>query len=158
MPAKRTRPALAAAAVGVMIALGVSTAALATGAQPAIEETSVTKVTSHSARLHALIDPNGAKTEYSFFVEWKLCQGQGVCPELWKQIEVSNGTIRRGQSAVSVSTRVELTPGCAYEYHVVATNRYGRSHTNEMPGDREKEFVTKSYGRLPEPHQCEAGG
>lgn len=139
--------------MGLVLLAGV---ALAAGAQPAIEEISASKVTSHSALIEAKIDPNGAKTEYAFYLEYKICQAQGVCPQLWKQTEVGAASIPAGEKGVTVSARPHLGPGCEYEYHVVASNKYGSSHTGEHPGERDREFHTKRAGRLPEPHECEA--
>jgi len=136
--------------------LALAASALAAGAQPAIEELTASKVTAHSVQLRARIDPNGAKTEYTFFLEYKICQGQGVCSQLWRQTEVGSGTIPAGTKGVSVTARPRLTPDCAYEYHVVASNRYGTSHTGEKPGERGREFLTKRAGPPSEPHDCEA--
>lgn len=156
--------ALALPAVGAVGALGLAGAlallpggALAAGSQPAIEEVTISKVTERSARMRAKIDPNEAATEYAFYLEYKICQGEGVCPQLWKEVEVAKGTIPAGTTAVTVSAPpLRLTPGCRYEYHVVAQNAFGRSHTNEQPGDRLREFETKRPESLPEPHQCAA--
>ncbi len=147
-----------AAALALLLAPGAAAAAFALGSQPAIEEISASKITSHSAEIQAKIDPNGAKTEYTFFLEYKICQGSGACSELWRQTEVGGGNIPAGTKAVVVSAKPKLSPDCEYEYHVVASNKYGSSHTGEHPGERDHEFLTKRVRSLPEPHQCTASG
>lgn len=147
---------LAGAALSVLLSIGISTAVLAAGVKPEIESISVSKVTERSAELHARINPEGSSTTYAFYVEYKLCQGEGVCNMLWKQTEVGSGSIPAGSRTVTVRAQLELSPGCEYEYHVEATNAAGRSHTGEMPGESVHEFVTKHGSTLPEPHYCEA--
>jgi hypothetical protein len=75
---------------------------------------------------------------------------------LWRQSEVGSGSISSGNKGVAVSAKLHLSPGCDYEYHVVASNSAGSTHTGEMPGERAHEFETKRVRSLPEPHQCEA--
>jgi hypothetical protein len=150
------RIARRATVLALLLALAAAAVALALGSQPAIEEISASKVTSHSAEIQAKIDPNGAKTEYTFFLEYKICQGSGVCSELWRQTEVGSGSIKAGTKGVTVSAKPALSPGCEYEYHVVASNKYGSSHSGEHPGERDHEFVTKRVSRLREPHECAA--
>jgi hypothetical protein len=147
-----------AAALALLLSLAAAAAALALGSQPAIEEITASKITSHSAEIQAKIDPNGAKTEYTFFLEYKICQGSGVCNELWRQTEVGAGDIKAGTKGVTVSVKPNLAPGCDYEYHVVTSNKYGSSHTGEHPGERDHEFLTKRVRSLPEPHECTASG
>ena len=136
--------------------LAGATAVLAAGGPPAIESIAVSKITDRSAELQARIDPNGHATTYTFYVEYKLCQGEGVCNMLWRQTEVGEGSIASGHKPVTVSTKLALSPGCAYEYHVVASNSEGKEHTGEQPGERSHEFITKHGHSLPEPHMCEA--
>jgi hypothetical protein len=146
----------AAMALSGLLVIGSSTAVLAAGAKPQIESISVSRVTERGAELQARVNPEGSSTKYAFFLEYKLCQGEGACNMLWKQTEVGSGTIPAGKATVTVSAQLHLSPGCEYEYHVEATNAAGRSHTGEMPGESAHEFVTKHGSALPEPHYCEA--
>lgn len=155
MRARRRKGVLAAMALSALLAIGATTAVLAAGAKPEIESISVSKVTEHGGELQARIDPEGSSTKYAFYLEYKLCQGEGVCNMLWRQTEVGSGNIRAGNRTVTVSAQLHLSPGCEYEYHVEATNAAGRSHTGEMPGESAHEFVTKHGRGLPEPHYCE---
>lgn len=142
--------------LALTLALVTAAAVGAATRKPRIESISVSKVTERGAELQARIDPEGSRTQFTFFVEYKLCQGEGTCNALWRQEEVGSGTIAAGRRTVTVSTKLHLSPGCAYEYHVVAANSAGSSHTGEMPGERSHEFTTKHRPSLPEPHYCEA--
>jgi hypothetical protein len=143
-------------AVGALLAIGAPTAVLAAGTKPKIESISVSNITETGAELKARINPEGSATQYAFYAEYKLCQGEGVCNMLWRQTGVGTGNIPAGHKTVTVRAQLDLSPGCEYEYHVEATNADGRSHTGEMPGESAQEFVTKHGNGLPEPHYCEA--
>ncbi len=154
--ARRRKELLVALAMGVLLTIGAPTAVLAAGTKPKIESISVSNITETGAQLQARINPEGSATKYAFYVEYKVCQGEGVCNMLWRQTEVGSGNIPAGNKTVTVRAQLDLSPGCEYEYHVEATNLAGRSHTGEMPGESAHEFVTKHSTGLPEPHDCEA--
>src|SRR5580658_9373628 len=139
-----------AAVLGMLLVLVAATAVLAAGGAPVIESLTVSKITARSAQLQARIDPERHSTKYSFFVEYKVCQGEGTCNMLWRQEEVGSGSIPSGNKAVTVSAKLHLAPGCYYEYHVVATNSVGTTHTGEQPGERAHEFETKRVRSLPD--------
>ncbi len=138
------RPLHALAAVTALLAfLAFSSSAMASSA-PVIESESATNITSTSATLGAVIDPNGLETGYEFQIDTigSYNYTQPVCPQLLPAeitcdsiIDGPEPPVREpqpqqiaaglGGQAVSLdlaSIGTTLQPGTTYHYRVIAAN------------------------------------
>lgn len=157
------RPLHALAAVIALLAfLAFSGSALASS-PPVIESESATNITSTSATLGAVIDPNGLETGYEFQIDTNGSYNytQPVCPQLLPAeitcdsiIDGPPPPVREPQSeqiaaglggqAVSLdlaSIGTTLQPGTTYHYRVIAAN--GGSPTVQGP---DQTFTTPPGG------------
>jgi len=157
------RPLHAVAAVTALLAfLAFSGSALASS-PPVIESESATNITSTSATLGAVIDPNGLETGYEFQIDTNGSYNytQPVCPQLLPAeitcdsiIDGPPPPVREpqpeqiaaglGGQAVSLdlaSIGTTLQPGTTYHYRVIAAN--GGSPTVQGP---DQTFTTPPGG------------
>jgi hypothetical protein len=106
--------------------------ALAAGGVPMLEGLSASEITERTAKLGALINPDGSRTTYQLWVEYAPCQGgAGECPNPPVIEKVGKGKIAPGDQGVAVSRNLKmLTPGCHYTYWFVATNSFGTAQSS----------------------------
>ncbi len=92
-----------------------------TGA-PIVTANTATSVTSNSAVLSGIVNPNGAATTWQFQIGTSTSYG-GLWP-------ISAGTVPVGAAAtVSVTVNTGLSPGTTYHYRLTATNSAGTTNT-----------------------------
>src|SRR5207302_7727930 len=101
-----------------LLAGGLLAVVAAAASSPAVATGSTTKVTSTSAVLQGVVNPNGSATTYYF--QWGLTNTYGV---MSASHSAGHGTKSK---SVSVTAR-GLVPGTRYHYRIVATNRFGTS-------------------------------
>jgi hypothetical protein len=123
-------------------------ATFSTPPSPSIDSATASNVTSSSADLNALIDPNGYDTTYRF--EWGTSSGYGT------SVPVPDADIGSGTGDVAVTVHLSgLSANTTYHWRIVASNVNGTATGSELdhtfvygtsgtglPDDRAYEMVT----------------
>ncbi len=90
---------------------------------PAITTTAATAITTTSATLNGLINPNGYSSDYHF--EWGTTTGYGN--------NTTTANAGSGTSNVAVNAPISgLTPGTTYHFRLVGVNIEGTTNGNDM--------------------------
>jgi|SRR3989344_458463 len=91
---------------------------------PIVNTTSVTAVTNSSAKLNAIVKPNGAMTTYWFEYGTNVTLSNAI-------LSTSEVSLNDGILAVNISTNTEnLSSDTKYYFRVVAKNQYGTVRGN----------------------------
>jgi hypothetical protein len=133
---------LAAASLGVLVAVTLSTDAYAglLTEGPPITDVSVSHVTKNSATLTAVINPEGTETEYKVELRYKEICGKKHCKGKTIYRTAGTGTLpaRVDQERRVTIHASKLKPNTRYFAYFSATNE---SATTEV--EEGKEFTTK---------------
>ena len=92
------------------------------GSPPSANTLAPTNVTSTSATLHGLVNPNGLST--TAFFQYGLTSGYGNSS--------APGNIGSSNSSIGVQTTLSTSPNTTYHYRIVATNSAGTTHGDDV--------------------------
>jgi hypothetical protein len=120
-----------AATLGVLVAVAASAAVYASGGKPSIVGLSAARITAHSAKIKARINPEGSATQYEIWF-WRGCSG-GFCERAPPHV-VATGEMAAGGSYHAVSVKLNgLQAGEPNNgYWVVASNSSGTTETSHQ--------------------------
>lgn len=98
------------------------------GMPPEITSPEATEIGEHRATLSATINPGDLATRYKIWIKYDECENSGSECVARKTEVVHRGRVGPAQT-VTKSVKVDVTPGCHYEFWFEASNSLGSVET-----------------------------